>query len=872
LDTNEIRSAYLNFFKEKGHTVIPSSSLIPYGDPTLLLTNAGMVQIKPYYLGEQAPPNPRLASCQKCFRTSDIESVGDTKHLTFFEMLGNFSVGDYFKKEAIAWGWEFVTERMKIPRDRLWITVFTDDDEAFDIWNKKIGISRERIVRFGEKDNFWGPAGSSGPCGPCSEIHYDFGEEYGCGRADCGLACSCGRFMELWNLVFTQFNQDENKVRSPLPRPNIDTGMGLERLTIIMQGKTTVYDTDIFAPLLNGLAGIAGKKYGENAETDNAMRVIVEHSRSIAFLIADGVMPANDGRGYVLRRLIRRTALFGKKLGLEQLFLKDTCAASIEKMKSIYPELLQRRDMVLKVVELEESRFRETLNTGLSMLDDLMSSAASQVNNKIAGEQVFKLYDTYGFPVELTREMAARAGLSLDMDGFEKEMERQRERARAKHKFDNVKGTGKIEIRETAGKTEFVGYRHLNYTTRINDILVNNHSVDTVQAGQEVSLILEETPFYGEMGGQTGDTGQIENALGKMEVGNTVHAGDYVLHWGKVVSGQLSVGNEVEARVEAARRQDIANNHTATHLLQYALRQVLGQHVQQRGSMVGPYEFRFDFSHLTAMNTAEIQQVQYLVNEKIRENLAVRAEQMSYNQATADGAMALFDEKYGDIVRVIKIGNPLVSAELCGGTHVSSTGQIGFFQIVAESSIGSGLRRIEAVTGRGAEILVEKNNASLEKIAQVLGTSKAGALDKVTVLLAELEEERKKRIAIEKDISRKSAEDLLALAEVVNGVKVLAASVPSVRADSLREMSDVLKGKLGSGIIVLGTVYEDRPSFVAVVTSDLVQKGYNAGDIVKKVAQVTGGGGGGKAGMAQAGGKEAAKMDEALKLVRTLIK
>ncbi len=872
MDTNEIRSAYLKFFAEKGHTIIPSSSLIPYGDPTLLLTNAGMVQIKPYYLGEQVPPNPRLASCQKCFRTSDIESVGDTKHLTFFEMLGNFSVGDYFKKEAIAWGWEFVTERMKIPPDRLWITVFTEDDEAFEIWNKKIGIPKERIVRFGEKDNFWGPAGSSGPCGPCSEIHYDFGEQCGCGKIDCGLDCGCGRFMELWNLVFTQFNQDENKVRTPLPRPNIDTGMGLERLTIIMQGKTTVYDTDIFAPLLSGVARIAGKKYGENEETDNAMRVIVEHSRSIAFLIADGVMPANDGRGYVLRRLIRRTSLFGKKLGLEGLFLKDTCAASIEKMKNIYPELEQRRDMVLKVVELEESRFRETLNTGLAILDDLISGAASQINKKIAGEQVFKLYDTYGFPLELTREMAAKAGLSLDLDGFEKEMERQRDRARASHKFDNIKGTGRVEIRETAVKTEFVGYHYLKYKTRICDILVNNHSVDTINEGQEASIILEETPFYGEMGGQVGDTGLIKNSLGKLEVTNTLHAGDYILHQGKMISGQLSTGNEVEAEVEAARRQDIANNHTATHLLQYALRQVLGQHVQQRGSMVGPYEFRFDFSHLSAMTTGEIQQVQHLVNEKIRENLAVRAEQISYKQATADGAIALFDEKYGDIVRVIKIGNPVVSAELCGGTHVSATGEIGFFQILGESSIGSGLRRIEAVTGKGAELFVEKNHASLEKISQILGTTPAGVADKVTALLAELEEERKKRLAMEKEISRKSAEDLLARVEAVNGVKILAAKVSSVRADSLREMSDVLKGKLGSGIIVLGTVYEERPSFVAVVTPDLVQKGYHAGDIVKKVAQMTGGGGGGKAGMAQAGGKDASKMDEALNLVKTLVK
>ena len=567
MNTDEIRSAFLKFFEEKGHTVIPSSSLIPYGDPTLLLTNAGMVQIKPYYLGEKVPPNPRLASCQKCFRTSDIESVGDTKHLTLFEMLGNFSVGDYFKKEAISWAWEFITERMKIPRERLWITVFTDDDEAFDIWNRNIGVPADRIVRFGEKDNFWGPAGSSGPCGPCSEIHYDFGEEYGCHESECGLGCTCGRFVEIWNLVFTQYNQDESGVRTPLPRPNIDTGMGLERLTTIMQGKTTVYDTDVFAPLLEGVARLAGKKYGEDENVDLAMRVIVEHSRSIAFLIADGVMPANDGRGYVLRRLLRRTALFGKRLGLEQLFLKNTCAAAIEHMQHVYPELAQRREMVLKVVELEESRFNETLNTGLTMLDNLISGAASQVKNKIPGDQVFKLYDTYGFPVELTREIVARAGLSVDMDGFEKEMEKQKERARAAAKFDIAKGSGKMEIRAGIPKTEFVGYHHLDYKSRIVDILVDNKSVDSVTAEQEASLILEATPFYGEMGGQVGDTGTISNALGKFLVTNTIHAGEYILHQGTLESGELKVGEEVEASVDSQRRRDIAANHTTASTL-----------------------------------------------------------------------------------------------------------------------------------------------------------------------------------------------------------------------------------------------------------------------------------------------------------------
>jgi alanyl-tRNA synthetase len=872
VNSNEIRSSYLRFFEEKKHTILPSSSLVPYNDPTLLFTSAGMVQIKPYYLGLETPPNRRLASCQKCFRTTDIESVGDTKHLTFFEMLGNFSVGDYFKKEAIAWAWEFVTDKLKIPGECIWITVYTDDDEAFNIWNQQVGIPANRIMRFGEKDNFWGPAGSSGPCGPCSELHFDFGEGYGCGKPDCNPGCGCSRFVEIWNLVFTQFNQDENKVRTPLPRPNIDTGMGLERLTALLQGKNTVYETDIFAPLLEKLAVLAGKKYGQGADVDNAMRVIVEHSRAVSFLLADGVMPANDGRGYVLRRLIRRAALFGKRLGLEHLFLKDTCLASIEHMQAVYPELSQRKDIILKTIEQEESRFHDTLNTGLSLLDNLISSASSQVRNKIAGEDVFKLYDTYGFPVELTREIASRSGLSVDMEVFESEMEKQKERARASHKFDVAKGTGKIEIRTDIRPTEFVGYHNIKYSTQIVEILADNKSVNSIAEGQEAGLILKSTPFYGEMGGQVGDTGYIRNARGVFAVTNTVHFADFILHQGKLESGSISVGDEAEAEVDSSRRRDISSNHTATHILQYALRQVLGQHVQQRGSMVGPYEFRFDFSHLTAMTADEIQRVQHIVNEKIRDNLIVNADQMAYKAAVAEGATALFDEKYGDVVRVIKIGIPVVSAELCGGTHVSATGQIGFFQIVTESSVGSGLRRIEAVTGKGAETFVEHNFLNLEKIAQALATSPAGAHDKVAVLLNELEAERKKLANLEKEMSRKSAGDISAKAETINGIMVLSAAVPNMKIDSLRDMADVLKTKLGSSIIVLGSVFEDKPSFVAMVTPDLVQKGYNAGDIVKKVAQVTGGGGGGKAGMAQAGGKDKSRIDEALALVKTLIK
>ena len=871
MNSIEIRSAYLKFFEEKIHSVIPSSSLVPKNDPTLLFTTAGMVQFKNYYLGLETPPNRRLASCQKSFRTTDIESVGDTKHLTFFEMLGNFSIGDYFKKEAIAWSWEFIIDRLKLDPQKVWITVFTDDDEALDIWNKQVGVPLKRIMRFGAKDNFWGPAGSSGPCGPCSELHYDFGDKYGCGKPDCNPGCGCGRFVEMWNLVFTQFNQDENQVRTLLPRPNIDTGMGLERIVAVVQGKTTVYDTDIFAPLLQKLSVTAGKKYGENEETDNAMRVIVEHSRAISFLMADGVIPANDGRGYVLRRLIRRAALFGKRLGLEKLFLADTCLASIEHLQSIYPELANGKDLILKIAAAEESRFHETLNTGLTMLDNLMTGAG-QANKMIPGDQVFKLYDTYGFPVELTREIVARAGLSLDLDGFEKEMEKQKERARAAHKFDNFKGSDKIEMRANLKQSEFVGYQKLNHKSSIIDILVNNTSVDSVSTGQEANIILDATPFYGEMGGQVGDTGTITHTNGLLTVTNTIHISAYIVHQGKVEKGSLKVGDEVTAEVDELRRRDIASNHTTTHLLQYALRQVLGQHVQQRGSQVGPYDFRFDFSHLTAMTADEIQRVEHIVNKKIRENLIVNAERMGYKQAVSEGATALFDEKYGDVVRVIKIGTPVFSAELCGGSHVSATGQIGFFRVVNESSIGAGLRRIEGVTGKGAEAYIEHNFLNLARIALALGTSTTGAHDKLMLLINELEEERKKLASLQKVLSRKSAGDILSQVESINGVKVLAAQVETARVDSLREMADALKEKLGSAVIVLAAVFEDKPSFIAMVTPDLVQKGYHAGEIVKKVAAVAGGGGGGKPGMAQAGGKDKSKVGEALQLVKTLIK
>ncbi len=851
---DEVRQAFLSFFEENEHKIIPSSPLIPHGDPTLLLTSAGMVQFKPYFLGVEKPPRPRMASCQKCFRTTDIESVGDSSHLTFFEMLGNFSVGDYFKEGAIKLALEFVLERLAIPKERLWITIFLDDDEAFDIWRRN-GIAEDRIMRFGEEDNFWGPAGDMGPCGPCSEIHYDFGEGIGCGKPSCGPNCECGRFSEIWNLVFVQYNQDEEGRRTPLKCCHIDTGMGLERTAAIMQGKTSVYGTDFFTPLIELISRLSGKRYGEDVNSDNSIRVVAEHGRGITFLIADGVLPDNEGRGYVLRRLLRRAALFGRRLGLEKPFLSEIAGITIKKMERIYPELIKRRDFVLKVIESEESRFCETLSTGLELLDDIMAKASSQVRNKITGKQAFKLYDTYGFPIELTCEIAQRQGFSVDMEGFEKEMERQKEKARASHRFEltGKSGLDGLELEKTA----FVGYSELKQKSTIQGILVDNKTADDIQEKQEAGIILETTPFYAEMGGQVGDTGEIIGASGRFTVANTVQLPQgAILHQGYVTGGGLSVGDGVEAVVDCDRRLDIARNHTATHLLQYALRKVLGEHVQQRGSLVAPDRLRFDFSHLLAMTQEELDEVQRIVNQKIRRNLPVYDADIAYKKALEEGAIALFDEKYGDVVRVLKIGSPAVSIELCGGTHVTATGELGFFQILTESSIGGGLRRIEAVTGRGAEETVKKWLDSRKK--------------ELIAAEAVIEEERRRVREMGRKMARKEADSLKKNMEIINGVPVNIAQTSSYEPELMREIADVLESH-SKGIVVLGAVYQDKPFFVIEVSPDLVKKGYHAVNMVRQAAAVTGGDGGGKATLAQGGGKDKDKLDEALKLARSLI-
>ncbi|MDY6911494.1 MAG: alanine--tRNA ligase [Chloroflexota bacterium] len=981
MNSNEIRDTFLKFFEEKGHTVLSSSSLVPYGDPTLLFTSAGMVQIKPYFTGEAVPSNPRLASCQKCFRTTDIDSVGDAGHLTFFEMLGNFSVGDYFKKEAIAWGWEFVTERLHLPKDRLWITVFLDDDEAEGYW-LNLGVPKERIVRCDEKDNFWGPAGETGPCGPCSEIHYDFGPEAGCGKPDCGPSCDCDRFSEIWNLVFTQYNQDEQGKRTPLPKPNIDTGMGLERTAVLMQGKGNVYETDLFAPIMDRISKMSGHKYGESAAINKAMRVVAEHTRAATFLIADGVIPSADDRGSVLRRVLRRAALFGRKLGLEESFLTDIAEVVIRQMGGIYPELASGKNYILKVISLEEEKFSRTLSTGIQILESMVAfrneipselvtivshqlqqlraggsfgssleylellkwsddaiagrvpfdtvggvkgwieagsifykaleaiweraqipqtssspgrfgisnlsnedinfirqqnDIMQNIPHQLSGKEVFFLQDTCGFPKEITAEIAAENGLSVDMEGFEREMEAQRERAREAHKFGLAdKSSQQFYNGMALPPTRFVGYDGCSGETQIVALIVDGESVETAQEGQEVDVILAETPFYGEKGGQVGDAGVIQGQNGSIEIYDTVWPTDtLVAHPGKVKSGSIVVNNRVEAKVDPERRLDIARNHTATHLLHAALREVLGEQVRQGGSLVAPDHFRFDYTHLIALSKDELAQVQHMVNENIRRNLPVSSRVMPYQQALDEGALAFFGEKYGDDVRMVQIkdteSSEIISAELCGGTHLRSTGQIGFFHITGEHSVGSGLRRIEAVTGRGAEALAEDSFATLENLAAQLEANSSEVGGKLSAILSEYDAERKRARELEGQLLRKTAESLLAEVRQVNGISVLAAKVSASNMELLRETGDWLKDKLGSAVIVLGAIIDGNPRFLAMVTPDLVSKGIHAGKIVKQVAQVTGGGGGGKPEMAQAGGKDKSKIDEALRLVPNLI-
>ncbi|HUV51706.1 MAG TPA: alanine--tRNA ligase, partial [Dehalococcoidia bacterium] len=742
-----------------------------------------------------------------------------------------------------------------------------------------VGVRAERIVRCGEEDNFWGPAGETGPCGPCSEIHYDFGEEYAC-DPDCSPSCGCGRFLEIWNLVFTEFYQDANKKRTPLPKKNIDTGMGLERTAMVIQGKRSFYDTDLFVPIMKRVSELTNRKYGENEKTDRAMRIVAEHVRAVTFLIADGVIPSNEGRGYVLRRILRRAALFGRNLGMDKPFLAEVAQEVLTSMGHIYPELVENRDSVIKVIGTEETRFGETLNTGLNLLNQIMEQAKGRADGKIHGEEIFRLYDTYGFPAELTTEIAADNDLSVDLEDFEAEMENQRERARAAHKFVATGGVssgeefGIIQIIQSLPPTGFSGYKRISSKAKVLSLIVDGKPQEAASEGQQAEVILDVTPFYAEMGGQVADIGEITGKQGKIAIKDTVWAnGSIVIHRGEVVDGAIFKGEKVTAEVDKERRLDIARNHTATHLLQSALRDVLGSHVHQSGSLVTPDRFRFDFTFEAPVLKEELSQIQRIVNENIRRNLPVTKKEMPYAEAVAEGAIALFGEKYGDVVRTVRVGlaKSPVSFEVCGGTHVDRTGDIGLFQIVSEGSIGSGMRRIEAVTGRGAEKLIEERASTLDKIAQQLQVPASNIESKIVSTLEELDSERKRAIALERQLSKETADSLLGKIESVKGVSVLSVDVPASNMDALRHTGDILREKLGSGVIVLAGIWDGKPNFLAMVTPDLVNRGLNAGEIVKKVAQATGGSGGGRPQLGQGGGKDKGKLEEALKLVARLV-
>ena len=873
MNSDELRNEYLRFFESKKHVVLPSSSLIPIGDPTLLLTSAGVVQIKPFFTGDAVPPAPRLASCQKCFRATDIDSVGDADHLTFFEMLGNFSVADYFKREAIEWAWEFSIERLKIPPERIWASVFLDDDESHQYW-LDMGVPAERIVRYDEAENWWGPPGDEGPCGPCTELYYDFGEEYACGKPDCGPACDCNRFTEYWNLVLTEYYQDREGNRTLLPNGNIDTGMGVERTAAILQGVTNVYQADPFKEIMESVSRLTGKTYGESGETDAAMRVLAEHGRSITFLIADGVVPSNEGRGYVLRRILRRAVTFARKLGVEEPVLPEIAQTVMQKMGAVYPELVQNRQFILKVIENEESRFHHTLEAGLSLLDDITAEAARNKVSVVSGADAFRLYDTYGFPAELTEEVAKEQGFSVDADGFRQEMESQRQRGRAAQTFKAHLTEGETYGSLGLGATRFTGYEAIQGESVVVGLLVEGRSVERASEGDEAEVITVETPFYSEGGGQVGDRGDVNGPQGLLGVEDTqLTMPGLITHKGSVKNGIIAIGDPVSMRVDPTHRRDATRNHTGTHLLHAALRKVLGEHVRQGGSLVTPNRLRFDFTHPVGLSSAELTDVKKLTNEQVRADLAVSIDEMRYADAVASGALAFFGDKYGETVRVVEMGNEdPFSYEVCGGTHVAYTGEVWYLQVVDEGSIGSGLRRIEAVTGVVAQEMVAERFDIVDSLARDLNTTPAELPERIAALSEDLESERKRAGNLERGLARQEAEELVGQVQQVDGVSLVAARVKAPNVESMREMGDLLKDRLNSVVIVLASIINQRPMFVTMVTPDLVDRGIHAGNIAKQVAAATGGGGGGRPELAQAGGKDPSKIGQALEAVLPAIR
>ncbi len=852
----DLRSTFLDFFKDRGHEIVPSSSLVPANDPTLLFTNAGMVQFKEVFLGLETRPYHRAASSQRCVRAggkhNDLENVGYTaRHHTFFEMLGNFSFGDYFKREAIAYAWEFLTQVLKLPPERLWITVFEEDDEAAEIWLNEIGVAAKRFSRIGAKDNFWS-MGDTGPCGPCSEIFYDHGPDVAGGPPGTPEA-EGDRYVEIWNLVFMQYDRAADGTLTPLPKPSVDTGMGLERLAAVMQGVHSNYDIDLFRRLIQA----AAEAIGTSDLAQPSLRVIADHIRSCAFLIVDGVTPSNEGRGYVLRRIIRRAARHGYELGQRQTFFYKLVAPLCEEMGDAYPELPKARDHVERVLRQEEERFAETLEQGMKILEEDIAQLSGKV---IPGETVFKLYDTYGFPVDLTADIALARGLSVDMPGFDREMEAQRERARAASQFE-VEYPHKLDVE---GSTEFTGYDHLVDQATVIGLFAGGERTEVLPAGAEGMVVLDRSPFYAESGGQAGDDGVIATSQATFSVRDTQKRGVVFVHLGKMESGELRVGDEVEARVNASDRLDTASNHSATHLLHAALRTILGEHVTQKGSLVEPERLRFDFSHYEPVSTTQLMEIERLVNRQIRANDVVDTRLMALEEAMDSGAMALFGEKYGEAVRVLRMGE--FSVELCGGTHVQRTGDIGLFKIVSESGVAAGVRRVEAVTGQRALEWMAQAEARLERVADLVKGSRDNVDDKVRQLVEHSRALEKELERLKGKLASAAGSDLAAQAVEVGGIRVLAVKLDGADAKSLRETVDQLKNKLGSAAVVLGAVEEDKVRLVAGVTQDNTKR-IKAGELVNMVAQQVGGKGGGRPDMAQAGGNDPTALEAALKSV-----
>ncbi len=871
---NELRRKYLEFFESKGHLKMNSFSLVPQNDNSLLLINAGMAPLKPYFTGQEIPPRRRVTTCQKCIRTGDIDNVGKTaRHLTFFEMLGNFSFGDYFKHEAINWSWEFLTKVIGMEEDRLYPSIYADDDEAFNIWTKEVGVPAERITRFyrdenGDCDNFW--EHGAGPCGPCSEIYYDRGIKYGCGKPDCKVGCDCDRFMEVWNNVFTQFESDGHHHYTELKQKNIDTGMGLERLAVVVQDVDSVFDIDTMKAIRDKICELAGVTYMEDEHKDVSIRLITDHIRSVTFMASDGIIPSNEGRGYVLRRLLRRAARHGRTLGIDGLFLAKLATTVIDSSKDGYPELDEKRELILKVLTTEEENFNKTIDQGLVILSDLESRLVKEGKTCLDGEDAFRLYDTYGFPIDLTNEILEEKGFTVDMDGFNNAMNKQKETARGARKETNYMGADatvydKIDTRITS---EFVGYDTLETESEITVLTTSEDITDTLAEGMEGTIIVNKTPFYATMGGQQGDTGVITCNGSVFEVIDTIRLkGGRVGHVGKVTAGSFNVGDKVTLTVDEKKRIDTAKNHSATHLLQEALRIVLGKHVEQAGSLVTPDRLRFDFTHFQPMTEEEIEKVEAIVNEQIAKSIDVETKVLAIEDAKKTGAKALFNEKYGDTVRVVCMGD--FSKEFCGGTHVSNTGLINSFKIVSESGVAAGVRRIEALTGNGVFAYYKDIEKKYNDICKAAKATPANVEEKIAHMQAEIKSLNSEIESLKNKAANEALGDVLNQAEDVNGVKFLAVKLNDVDMNELRNLSDDLKSKIGSGVVVLASAMgSDKVNLIVTATDDIVKAGVHAGNIIKSAAPCVGGGGGGRPNMAQAGGKNPAGIEKAFETAK----